>query len=89
MFLTNEEVVQLTGYVRSADQSRWLKQRGWKFEVSGIGQIIVLRKRVEEMLSLAVANKELIRPEPKLNFDSICKKFPAEKINRDVLKDCQ
>lgn len=75
MFLTNEEVHQLTGYVRSADQCKWLEKRGWKFERSAItGRPVVLCKHVEEMLSLAAAKKELARPEPKLNFDAIRKK---------------
>ncbi|MBU1363954.1 MAG: DUF4224 domain-containing protein [Gammaproteobacteria bacterium] len=74
MFLTKEEVHELTGYVRSADQCRWLKQRGWKFEVSRIGRPVVLRKHVEEMLSLPVTTKEAVRPEPKLNMDAFRKK---------------
>ncbi len=75
MFLTKEELHQLTGYVRSADQCKWLEKRGWKFERSAItGRPVVLRKHVEEMLSLAVAKKEPVRPEPKLNLDGIRKK---------------
>lgn len=73
MFLTKEEVHELTGYVRSADQRKWLKTRGWKFEISRLGRPVVLRIHVEEMLSLA-AKKEPARPEPKLNLDAIRKK---------------
>jgi len=33
MFITPEELAELTGYRRNADQRRWLKSHGWKFEV--------------------------------------------------------
>ncbi|UCV01733.1 DUF4224 domain-containing protein [Dechloromonas denitrificans] len=70
MFLTKEEVRELTGYVRSADQCRWLEKRGWKFERNAItGRPVVLRKHVEEMLSLDVPNRDTAPPEPKLNMN--------------------
>ena len=31
MFITPEELAELTGYRRNADQRRWLKSHGWKF----------------------------------------------------------
>lgn len=74
MFLTKEELHELTGYVRPADQCRWLEKRRWKFAVSGLGRPVVLRKHVEEMLSLDVPKKEPARPEPKLNMDAFRKK---------------
>lgn len=47
MFLTNEELHELTGYVRHADQRRWLKDHGWTFEVSATGRPAVLRAFVQ------------------------------------------
>lgn len=31
MFLTAEELRELTGFVRSANQLQWLRENGWKF----------------------------------------------------------
>lgn len=75
MFLNDDELSELTGYRRNADRCRWLLKHNWKFERSAItGRPAVLRKHAEEMLSLAVAKKEPVRPEPKLNLDAIRKK---------------
>lgn len=51
LFLTPEELQQLTGYQRNADQRRWLTNHGWKFEVSAIGKAIVSRQHAEAMLA--------------------------------------
>lgn len=75
LFLTKEELIELTGYQRSADQCRWLSKRGWKFERNAVhGRPVVLRRHVEEMLSFNVAKKEPARPEVVLNTACIRKK---------------
>lgn len=75
MFLTDAELLELTGYVRNADRCKWLKSRGWKFERNAItGRPVVLRTHVEEMLSLTVTKKAPIKPEPRLNLDAIQRK---------------
>jgi hypothetical protein len=69
MFLTPEELVELTGYNRMADQRKWLTARGWRFEVSAIGRPIVARSYAENILGLSstkavskpTMNLELIR----------------------------
>lgn len=43
MFLTPDEIRELTGYQRHADQRAWLEKRGWKFEISANGRPVVLR----------------------------------------------
>jgi hypothetical protein len=53
LFLTTEELKQLTGYERNADQRRWLTKHGWKFEVSAIGRAIVSRQHAESRLACA------------------------------------
>ena len=64
MFLTDEELTDLTGYRRNADRCRWLADHGWKFEKSAItGKPVVSRSYAEAQLS-GVA----IKPEPKLNL---------------------
>lgn len=72
MFLTKEEVQELTGYKTQAKQCMWLTNHGWKFEVSAIGRPVVLRRYAEERLSDAPATKPAW--EPKLNLDVIRKK---------------
>ena len=69
MFLTDEELFELTGYRRNADRCRWLSDRKWKFERNAIhGLPVVLRKHVDEMLSLDVPAASPVRPVPKLNM---------------------
>lgn len=43
MFLTAEEIEQLTGYVRAAEQIRWLRAHGILHWVNGRGQPVVAR----------------------------------------------
>lgn len=63
MFLTDDELFELTGYRRNADRCRWLNDRKWKFERNAItGRPVVSRTYAESMLSGVVA-----KPEPKLN----------------------
>jgi hypothetical protein len=47
MFLTREELLELTDYRQSAAQRRWLIQRGWRFEIGRDGHPKVLRNEVE------------------------------------------
>jgi hypothetical protein len=58
MFLTDDEIHELTGYKRNADQRRWLTARGWRFEVSAGGKPIVSRQHAEAMLSGARIESE-------------------------------
>jgi hypothetical protein len=50
MFLTAEELQELTGYCYKKLQIKWLLQRGYKFEISATGSPKVLKLFVEEML---------------------------------------
>ena len=50
MWLTDEELVELTGYRRHADQRRWLNSHGWTHVVSGSGRPIVARSYADSML---------------------------------------
>lgn len=38
MLLTNEELVDLTGYKVAKYQVKWLRERGWRFELNRLGQ---------------------------------------------------
>ena len=50
MWLTDAELVELTGYERRADQRKWLVAKGWTFVVSATGKPIVLRDYAASML---------------------------------------
>lgn len=50
LLLDAAEIIRITGFVRKADQRRWLKNHGWKFEVSALGWPVVSRKHAERML---------------------------------------
>ena len=55
-FLTDAELVQLTGYEsRAADRRKWLKKRGWVFEVAANGQPVVARQYAEFRLGVSYA----------------------------------
>lgn len=43
MLLTSPELRAITGYARPAAQIRWLRGRGWPFEIDGRGRPVVLR----------------------------------------------
>ncbi len=53
MFLTPDELSDLTGYVIPAYQARWLNRSGYPFELSASGRPKVLRAYVERRLGLS------------------------------------
>ena len=48
MFLSDAELLELTGYQRHADQRRWLSSRGWLFEESRTGRPVIGRSYAEQ-----------------------------------------
>lgn len=50
MFLDPDQIADLTGYQRHADQRKWLAARGWVFEVSATGRPIVSTTYAEQRL---------------------------------------
>lgn len=50
MFLSRDELHELTDYKRPAEQIRWLTKRGYRFEVGASGRPKVLRATVETRL---------------------------------------
>lgn len=50
LLLTDDEVREVTGYKRAADQRKWLTSRGWAFEISASGKPKVLRAHAEERM---------------------------------------
>ena len=53
MFLTPDELAELTGYKTPARQCRWLDRAGYPFETAATGRPKVLRAFVERRLGLA------------------------------------
>ena len=50
MFLSDQELERLTGYKSPAGFVRWLEARGWRFERTRGGAVIVSRVYAEKML---------------------------------------
>ncbi len=59
MFLTADEMHELTGYQRCADQRKWLTSRGWVFEISAIGRPMVARSYAENRMGIPTATQKL------------------------------
>lgn len=69
MFLTPEQLQDLTGYERGADQARWLRARQWIFELNAQRRPKVLRAYAEARLGLNVVQAAQLVTEP--NFDAL------------------
>jgi len=50
LFLTPEEIADLTGFKRRKEQIAWLKGKGYKHEINHRREIIVARAHVEHRL---------------------------------------
>jgi hypothetical protein len=59
MFLTDDELLALTDRKRPSDQIRYLRERGYPFEIGAKGKPKVLRSVVEQRHQIA-------RPTPRL-----------------------
>lgn len=64
MFLTEEEVAELTGYKRTKDQVRWLDGERFGYVIGGDGRPRVLREVVLARLGSASSK----RKEPQLRL---------------------
>jgi len=62
MFLTDEDLTELTGYQRPAPIRKWLDKHGYRYEIARNGWPRVLKIAVEARLG--VMNKN----EPRLNL---------------------
>lgn len=62
MFLTEDELVTLTGYKSPGKQAEWLAERGLRHTRNGAGKVVLLRSMVEAMYGSPTAAKA---PEPR------------------------
>jgi hypothetical protein len=69
MFLTVDELRDLTDCQRAHEQRAWLDARGWAYEVSRLGSVKVLRRYAEMRLGLPIQSGEDKQAEP--DFSSI------------------
>lgn len=65
MFLTSEELEQLTGYQKASAQARWLTRERLPFVRGGDGKLKVLRQVIEQRLGLKSPPKR--EPQLRLN----------------------
>lgn len=59
MFLTREEVRELSGYKRRTDQARWLRENGYPFELDKDGNPKVPRMAVEARFQVKAGGPKL------------------------------
>jgi hypothetical protein len=64
IFLTSEEIYDLTGYKSRSSQEKWFCKRGWRYEVSALGKIKVLRKYAEMQLGMPHPGEQEATTEP-------------------------
>jgi len=62
LLLSSDELVEVTGYRVSAMQIRWLRGKGWRFEINGNRRPIVARKYVEKMLGCGIPEEQSYKP---------------------------
>ena len=58
MFLTPDELAELTGYQQQSRQIRWLRDRRYPFDLGADGKPRVLRSYVERRLGDAPTKRE-------------------------------
>jgi hypothetical protein len=74
LFLSHDEIAQLTGYVRSADQIKWLCRKAWVHEVNARGHAVVLKAYAEKRQAVEPHYTSIELPSNLLNADDILKK---------------
>lgn len=62
LFLSDAELVALTGYRRVGDQCKWLSGAEWRFAVSRVGRPIVSRAYCEQRLGAVAEAGEVWSP---------------------------
>lgn len=67
LFLTSDELRELTGYQIGHYQARWLDAHGYPFDLTISGKPRVLRSFIEKRLGLASA-ESLSHTEPDFSF---------------------
>lgn len=53
MFLTNDQLAELTGFVRPSKQAEWLRREGFEFRVAADGHPRVLEAHVMKLMGVS------------------------------------
>jgi hypothetical protein len=68
LFLASGEIEELTGYKLPAHQTKWLRMKGWRFELNGNRKPVIARKYAEKMLGCFSDTQENF---PRPNFGAL------------------
>lgn len=68
LFLAWDEIEILTGYKLPSHQTKWLRLKGWRFELNGNRKPIIARKYAEKMLGCASETRDTF---PRPNFNAL------------------
>ena len=68
LFLIDTEIEILTGYKLPSHQTKWLRLKGWRFELNGNRKPIIARKYAEKMLGCA---SDALDAMPRPNFHAL------------------
>lgn len=63
MFLNQEQIRELTGFIFPKKQAKYLAARGYSFELRADGKISILQKHVEEKLGIKNAKISTLEPD--------------------------
>lgn len=70
MFLTSEEIIELTGYKQKTSQIKWLRENGVRFLLGGDDRPKILASQIEQLIG-PFLNKTKRKAEP--NEDALRK----------------
>ena len=68
IFLTAEEIVDLTGLIQFRAQQRWLQEHGFVFHVRADGRPVVSRRHTEQQIGVEI-ERQRVEVEP--NWEAI------------------
>lgn len=71
LFLSNDELHELTGLCQSAAQRRWLETHGWCYEIAANGRPKVARLYFERKMLGVVATPDNTREPWSVNISAI------------------
>lgn len=66
-FLSPDEVEVLTGFKTASRQVAWLRNKGWRFELSGSNRPVIARRYAESLLGFGEGLGQQARP----HFDAL------------------
>lgn len=65
MFLSQDQLIELTGLARPSAQAKWLSSRGWRFDHRADGKLVVLEAEAERHLCGSAPQRRRTEPDLK------------------------